>query len=120
MIAPGHRHERIAEEIHHELAAMISGELADPRISEMATITEVRVTPDLKQAKVYVSVMGTEEERESTLAGLAAAAGFIRGQLMQRLGLRRSPDLHFVLDRSAEYSERIETLLREMKKPQDS
>jgi len=120
MTVPGHRHERIAEEILHELSAMLEGELHDPRISVMATVTEVRVTPDLKSARIYVSVRAGEKEQSATLAALASASGYIRGELGQRLRMRRSPELQFVLDLSEEYGERIERLLRETKHPSDS
>lgn len=118
MTVAGHRHERVAEEILHEVAAMLAGELKDPRLAGMLTVTEVRVTPDLKQARVYVSVMGAEEEHRSALEGLTAAAGFIRHELSERLMMRRTPDILFVIDRSAEYGERIEQLLRQAKKPE--
>ncbi len=116
MTVAGHRHERIAEEIHHEVSAMLAGELKDPRIAGMVTVTEVRVSPDLKQARVYVSVLGSEEEQQSTLQGLEAAAGFIRHELTERLRMRRSPEMLFLLDHSEEYGQRIETLLRSTKK----
>jgi len=88
MTIPGHRHERVAEEILHELGIMVAGELKDPRIAALVTITEVRVTPDLKHARVFVSVMGNEAEQKSTIRGLAAAVGFIRHELTERLQLR--------------------------------
>jgi ribosome-binding factor A len=116
MTLAGHRHERIAEEIRDEVTAMIAGELKDPRIAGLVTITEVRVSVDLKNVRIFVSVLGSAAERVSTLRGLAAAAGFIRHELMDRLRLRRSPELRFELDHSAEYGERIESLLREAKK----
>jgi len=116
MTVPGHRHERIAEEIRHEVSIMIVGELKDPRIAGLVTVTEVRVTPDLKQARIFVSVMGTDAEQASTLQGLAAAAGYVRRELTQRLRLRRGPELFWILDKSEEYGERIEGLLRQMKK----
>ncbi len=120
MTIPGHRHERVAEEIRHEVSTMLAGELKDPRIAELVTVTEVRVTPDLKQARIFVSVMGTEAEKAATLKGLAAASGYVRREITQRLQLRRGPELHFLLDRSGEYGERIETLLRETKNSQGS
>ncbi len=116
MTAPGHRHERVAEEIRHEVSIMLTGELKDPRIAGLATVTEVRVSPDLRQARVFVSVMGTDTEQSSTLKGLEAASGFVRRQLTERLGLRRSPEIHWVLDKSEEYGGHIEDLLRQMKK----
>ncbi len=85
MTVAGHRHERIAGEIKQEIGVMLAGELKDPRLAGLATVTEVRVTPDLKQARVYVSVMGTEAEQASTLKGLSAAAGFVRHELSERL-----------------------------------
>ncbi len=120
MTVAGHRHERIAEEIHHEISSMVAGELKDPRIAGLVTVTEVRVSPDLKLARIFVSVLGTEEEHASTLKGLSAAAGFIRRELGVRLRMRRSPELLFVLDRSEEYSQRIDELLRETKKQPES
>ena len=116
MTAPGHRHERVAEEIRHEVSTMLAGELKDPRIAGLVTVTEVRVSPDLRQARVFVSVMGTEAEQASTLKGLEAATGFVRHELTERLGLRRSPEVHWTLDKSGEYGEHIEDLLRQMKK----
>src|SRR6185295_17896411 len=112
MTVAGHRHERVAVEMQQEISSMLAGELKDPRLAALATVTEVRITPDLKQAKVYVSVQGNETEKKSALAGLAAAAGFIRHELSERLQFRRTPELTFVLDRSEEYGNRIENLLR--------
>jgi ribosome-binding factor A len=112
MTVAGHRHERIAGEIRQEISVMLAGELKDPRLAGLATVTEVRVTPDLKQARVYVSVMGTEAEQASTLKGLSAAAGFVRHELSERLRMRRAPEVHFVLDRSGEYGDRIDELIR--------
>ncbi|MGH9678915.1 MAG: 30S ribosome-binding factor RbfA [Candidatus Acidiferrales bacterium] len=117
MTIPGHRHERVAEEIRHELGTMIAGELKDPRIVGLVTITEVRVTPDLKHARVFVSVMGNEAEQKDTIRGLAAAVGYIRHELTDRIQLRRAPEIHFILYHSEEYAQRIDQLLREAKKP---
>ena len=116
MTIPGHRHERVGEEMRHELSVMVSGELKDPRIATLVTVTEVRVTPDLKLARVFVSVLGSAAEQASTMKGLAAAAGYMRHEVCQRLALRRGPEILFVLDRSEEYSQRIEELIRETKK----
>ena len=112
MVVGGHRRERIAEEIQQEISVMLAGDLKDPRLAGLATVTEVHLSPDLKQARVYVSVVGSEAEQTSTLAGLAAAAGFVRHELSERLQLRRTPEVSFVLDRSEEYSRRIEELIR--------
>jgi ribosome-binding factor A len=117
MTIPGHRHERVAEEILHELGIMVAGELKDPRIEGLVTVTEVRVTPDLKHARVFVSVIGNEAEQKSTLTGLFAAVGYIRHELTERIQLRRAPEIHFTLDHSEEYAQRIEELLKQAKKP---
>jgi len=116
MTVAGHRHERVAEEIRHEVSAMLAGELKDPRLAGLVTVTEVRVSPDLKQARIYVSVMGTQAEQASTLQGLTAAAGYVRHELTERLQVRRAPEVHFVLDQSEEYGQRIEELLRQTKR----
>ena len=118
MTVAGHRHERVAGEIRQEISAMLAGELKDPRLAAaFATVTEVRMSPDLKQARVYVSVMGSEAEQKSTIKALTAAAGFIRHELSERLQIRRAPELIFVLDRSEEYGRRIDELLRRTKSP---
>jgi len=96
---------------------MLAGELKDPRLTTFATVTEVRVSPDLKQARVYVSVMGSPEEQRSTIQGLTAASGFIRHELTERLQLRRAPEVSFVLDTSEAYADRINELLRRTKFP---
>lgn len=116
MTLAGHRHERVAEEIHHEISAMLAGELKDPRLAGLVFITEVRVAPDLKQARVYVTIEGSAAEQAAAMKGLTAAAGFIRHELVERLQLRRAPELLFLLDRSEEYGDRIDELLRQVKK----
>jgi ribosome-binding factor A len=117
MTIAGIRHKRVAEEILHELSIMIAGELKDPRIEGLVTVTEVRVTPDMKHARVFVSVMGSAAEQKSTIRGLFAAVGYIRHQLTERIQLRRAPEIHFTLDHSEEYGQRIEDLLRQAKNP---
>jgi ribosome-binding factor A len=120
MLASGHRHERIAEEIRHEISAMLCGELKDPRLATLVTVTEVRVSPDLKHARIYVSVLGTDAEQAAAFRALASATGFIRRELSTRLRLRRSPDLRFVHDRAAQYGQHLEELLRQVRKSSES
>lgn len=120
MTTANHRSERIAEEIAHEINAMLAGELKDPRLECSVVVSEVRLAPDMRQAKVFVAVRGTEKEQEGAIKALDHAGGFIRHELVERLQLRRTPDLHFLLDRSEEYSERIERLLKEVKKDNPS
>ena len=107
-----HRHERVAEEIRHEIEAMLAGELKDPRLTGPIRVTEVSVTPDLKHARIFLAAYGTDEERRGAREGLAAAVGFVRHELAQRLDLRRAPELHFVIDASGMEASRMEELLR--------
>ena len=111
----GHRAERLADRIRTEVAEIISGEVKDPRIG-FATVTNVDLSPDLHLARVSVSVLGSAEERQKSLQGLVSAAGYVRHELGVRLGLRRTPELAFVLDQSAEVGARLETLLDNLKK----
>ena len=91
MAVPGHRHERVAEEIRHELATMVVGELKDPRIEGLVTITEVRVTPNLKARARFRQRDGRKAMRQKkTIQGLAAAVSCIRHELTERIQLRRA------------------------------
>ena len=109
-MVPGHRHERLADQIRSEVAEMIEGELKDPRIG-FVTVTRVDLSPDFSHARVLVSVLGDEQARNDSLAGLESAAGYIRHEVTQRLRLRRAPEITFVVDRGAEEAARIEELL---------
>jgi len=116
MSPANHRHERVGEEIAHEINAMLAGELKDPRLEGSVVASEVRVQPDMKHARVFISVTGTNKEQSDAIKALEHASGFIRRELIERLQLRRVPELHFALDLSQEHVERIEQLLKEMKK----
>jgi ribosome-binding factor A len=120
MSPANHRHERVGEEIAHEINAMLAGELEDPRLEGMVVASEVRVQPDMKHARVFISVKGTNKEQSDAIKALEHASGYIRRELVERLQLRRIPELHFMLDMSQEYVERIEQLLKEMKKDKPS
>jgi ribosome-binding factor A len=120
MHAAGHRHERIAEEIHHEVDSMLAGELRDPRLEASVTVTEVRIQPDMKLARIFVQIIGTPKEQSDALAALVKATGYIRHELTERIQMRRSPDLQFLMDTSEEQARRIEELLRGSKPPSDS
>src|SRR5579863_4467597 len=113
-----HRPERIAEEIRHEVSLMLAGELKDPRLALPLTVTEVRLTPDMRTVRVFVLLEGDEEEKSSALAGLKAASKFVRHELVERLNLRRAPEVLFLLDESEEYGNRIDDLLRKVKQPE--
>jgi ribosome-binding factor A len=117
MSTTNHRHERIGEEIAHEINAMLAGELKDPRLEGNVSVSEVRVQPDMKHARIFVSVRSNDpKEQSGAIKALEHASGFIRHELVERLQLRRLPELHFTLDVSEESAERIEKLLREVKK----
>jgi ribosome-binding factor A len=121
MSPTNHRHERVGEEIAHEINAMLAGELKDPRLEGMVVVSEVRVQPDMKHARVFINMRGSDaKEQQDAIKALEHASGFIRRELISRLQLRRLPELHFTLDHSQEYTERIEALIREMKKDKPS
>lgn len=105
------RTERINDQLREEISDLIRRELKDPRIGGLVTITEVDVAPDLSHGKVFVSVMGTEEERRSTLKALGAASHFLQRELRRRLTIRRMPELEFVRDDSLEHGARILNLI---------
>jgi ribosome-binding factor A len=104
------RTERLGDLIRTELASLLLRELRDPRV-KLATVTSVRVSPDLRHADVRISALGSEPERAATIAALIHARGFLRRELAQRLSLRVTPELKFHLDRGAEHSQRINELL---------
>jgi len=116
MTTPNHRLQRIGEEIAHEINAMLAGELKDPRLEISVVVNEVRLAPDGRHARVFVAARGTEEEQKGAIKALEHAVGFIRHEILERLQLRRVPDLHFTLDNSEEHAARIDQLLKEMKK----
>jgi ribosome-binding factor A len=113
--AAQHHRDRLADAMREEIAAIVEGELADPRIG-LATITDVKIAPDGRQAFVMVNVAGDESEAASTLEGLEAAKGYIKHEVVSRLRIRHSPELHFRLDRSQLFETRINGLLERVKK----
>jgi ribosome-binding factor A len=112
------RVSRIGEQMKKELSQIIQREIKDPRIG-FVTVTGVEVTGDLQQAKVFISVMGNEEQRENSIAALQKAKGFIRSEVGRRIQLRHTPDLIFKIDESIEYGSKIESLLKDIKKDAD-
>jgi ribosome-binding factor A len=107
------RTERVDELLRQEIGEIVSREIADPRVG-FATITEVETTPDLRHAKVWVSVIGQPAERDETIAALRRAVPFVRHELGGRLRLKRIPELHIQLDDTAERGTRILQLLSEL------
>ena len=110
------KNTRINGEVQKELSQIIRSEVKDPRIHPMTSVTEAVVAPDLKSCKVYISVLGSKEERVSTLEGLRKAEGFIRSKLAHTLNLRNTPELTFIEDDSIEYgvamSRRIDEVIK--------
>lgn len=109
------RADRVAEGIREEVARFLTEGVKDPRITGFVTVTGVDVTRDLRHARVYVSVMGSDEERARTLEGLASLAAHLRPRVARALRLRVAPELEFRLDRSVERAARIETLLTRLR-----
>lgn len=112
------RVRRLNEQIRRALMQILREEVRDPRVG-LVTVTGVEATPDLYHARVYLSVMGDEEEKQQTLEGLEAAAPFVRTELAKRMHTRRVPELQFELDRTLEQAMRIERLLSEVRPPED-
>ena len=104
---------RIEEEYKKELSQIIGYELKNPNVTGLISITKVKVTNDLKMAKVYVSILNAKN-RKDTLAGLKKSSGFIRSELARRVNLRNTPELIFELDDSLEYGAKIDTILKEI------
>ncbi len=104
---------RVGEQIKKELSQIIQSELKDPRIG-FITVTGVDVTNDFSQAKVFLSVLGSDEQKEETLKALARGAGFIRSELGKRIRMRKIPELLFKFDASIDYGSKIETLLHQI------
>jgi ribosome-binding factor A len=112
------RTERVDELLRQEIGVLLAKDVADPRIG-FATITDVETSPDLRHAKVWVSVIGERGDRDETLRALRAAMPFIRHELGRRLRIRRIPELHVQLDDSAERGTRVLHLLDELERGVD-
>ena len=106
---------RIDEEYRKELSQIISYELKNPNITGLISVTKVKVTNDLKYAKVYVSILNSKNVKE-TLAGLKKSSGFLRSELAKRINLRNTPELVFELDESLEYGAKIDSILNDIMK----
>lgn len=108
------KNTRINGEVMRELSRIISYEVKDPRIAPMTSVVSVEVTPDLKQCKAYISVLGDEKAQQDTITGLKRSAGFVRRELARSLNMRNTPEIIFILDQSIEYgvnmSKRIDAL----------
>lgn len=106
------RTDRVAEAIQELVAGLLVREIKDPRIG-LITITGVRISPDLRHARVFFSSLGDDDQRQRSLRGLRSAAGFVRGQIARTLNLRVAPEIVFEFDPSLEEAERLSRLLKE-------
>ena len=109
------RPARVAEEFQQELGAILTRGIKDPRVTGFVTLTGAKMSPDLKEITVYLSIHAEEKERERTLEGLRAAATYLQREVSRNLRLRYTPHLRFVYDESVERGDRIERLLKEAK-----
>ena len=115
------KNTRINGEVQKELSRIISREIKDPRIHPMTSVTQVMVTPDLKECKAYISVLGDEEAQADTLAGLKSASGYIRRELARSINLRNTPEITFCMDQSIEYAINMSKKIDDvMQKQQDT
>jgi len=108
------KNTRINQEVQKELSTLIQREVKDPRIAPMTSVSEAVVAPDLKTAKIYVTVFGSAEEKANTLKGLKNASAFLRTQLARNLNLRNTPVLTFVLDDSIEYGMKMNEIIQSL------
>ncbi|NSW90730.1 MAG: 30S ribosome-binding factor RbfA [Firmicutes bacterium] len=104
---------RISEEIKREISSIIQNELKDPRLPEFVSVVSVDTTRDLRYARVYISVLGNEEDKKNAIEGLKNAAGFIRREIGHRIKLRYTPELIFELDNSIEQGIYINKLIND-------
>lgn len=104
---------RIDEEYRKELSQIIGYDLKNPNVTGMISVTKVKVTPDLKYAKVFVSILNSKNIKE-TMEGLKKSSGFIRSELAKRINLRNTPELIFEIDDSMEYGAKIDSILKEI------
>lgn len=110
------KNTRINGEVQRVLAEIIRGEIKDPRISPLTSVVAVEVSPDLKNCKVWISVLGGEKAKEDTLAGLKSAEGFIKTKLARTINLRNTPEIRFVVDQSIEYGVHMSKLIDDVNK----
>lgn len=109
------RANRVAEQMKKELGDILTRKIKDPRVG-FVTVTDVEVTRDLQQAKIFISVLGDDMQKQETLTGLSKAKGFIRSEIGSRIRLRKTPEIMFAFDEALEYGNRIETILHELNK----
>ena len=109
------RQEKVKELLRAEISEIIRRELKDPRVG-FVTIIDVEVTSDLKQAKVFVSVLGSDEEQKKTMKALRCASGFIRSEFAKRVAMKTVPEIEFCVDETVKYGAKIFELLEKIKR----
>lgn len=109
------RPQRVADILREEISQIVGYELEDPRLT-MVTVTDVRISDNLRDARVYVTIAGDETEHREALSALRHAAPYVRKQVGLSLNLPRTPEIHFVRDRVEEKGERVDQLLHELEK----
>jgi len=115
-----HRIERVNSLIRQELSELLQRQVKDPRLGNFITVTAVATSADMKYAKVFVSHMGSQEEKQETLGVLASASGFFRRELTKRLRVRRVPELSFQWDDSIERGDRLSRLIDQVTSGEDA
>lgn len=110
------RIKRISEEVKKIVSELIQNEIKDPRISGLPSVNKVNVTKDLRLAKIYISVLGNEEDKENTIKGLQSAKGFVRNEIGKRMQLRHVPEPLFELDESIEQAIYMSKLIDKVNK----
>ena len=109
------RSERVAKAIQHEVATFLAEDAKDPRLVGFVTVTSVDVTRDLRRANIFVSVMGTDAQRQATIDGLASIAPHVRSRIARAVQLRVAPEIAFKLDDSVQRAARIDALLNQVR-----
>ncbi|MCL2617611.1 MAG: 30S ribosome-binding factor RbfA [Defluviitaleaceae bacterium] len=108
------RLQKINDELRKEAAEIIRSELKDPRVGAMTTVTSAQTTSDLKQCKIFVSILGDAQAKKAAMAGLKNSAPYMRKMLAKRVNLRNTPEITFVLDESLEYGMKMDRLFKDM------
>ncbi len=117
--SPTSRATRVADQIRMEIAEILSRKIKDPRV-KFVTVTDVKMTADLKIARIYVTALDQEHYEQQTAPGLKSAAGYIRTEVGRRLNLRYTPEIVFYRDTSAEYAHRMEKVLNSLPHKNDN
>ncbi|MBQ3145334.1 MAG: 30S ribosome-binding factor RbfA [Clostridia bacterium] len=111
----GNRLNRINEELKREISNIINYEVTNSNVTGMVSVTSVKISPDLRYAKVYLSILNSRNTKQ-TLAALKSSSGFIRSRIAAKINLRVTPELVFELDESMQYGEKIDTILKDIMK----